>query len=372
MSQHDKQKEQEEVYASLLSQAKRKGYIRASTILKKYEKYRLDDSEKDDLLESFEKEGVILVFSEDEPDDTAPVNEAEFDTSSFYIPEATDSSADSTVMDPLRQYLKEIHQFPSLSHKETLLLVRRVMEGDKEARNYLINCNLKLAYLVASKYDQKGIPILDLIQQANIGLMNAVDRYNPNRGTKFSSYAVFWIKQSIFLYIERQCRMIRLPKYVNEELKKIRQLQEKNYRTHQTYLSDDEVATALNLSIARVKYLNTVEPGVVSLDNKPNDDQENTFLELVKVEDESQDPYKEMKNSDLSTALNSFLEKLPERERLLLQMRYGLLNGIPMSLEEVGEQMNLSRERVRQLESQAFTRLRRMKSITSLFDYLSE
>ena len=125
-------------------------------------------------------------------------------------------------LDPIHQYLYEIHCFPVLTHKETLRLVRRIQEGDAAAREKLVNCNLRFAFSVATKYICTGLPLLDLVQQANLGLMTAVDKYNPNRGTRFTTYSVFWIKQAIFTYIEEQSRLIKIPSYISSALKKIR------------------------------------------------------------------------------------------------------------------------------------------------------
>lgn len=273
-------------------------------------------------------------------------------------------------MDSVKIYLKQIHEYPTLSHKETLALIRRVMDGDVKAREYLINCNLKFAFLIAAKFAQTNFPLLDLVQQANIGLMSAVDRYNPNRGTKFTTYAVFWIRQSIYSYIEENSRMIRLPKYIQTNINKVKTVRETYYREHQFYPTDDEVATALSLSIAQVKYLRTIDFSIVSTEEKPNEEMDGTYLDLINVEDDEQDPANGMQESSLQKELYCFLDKLPERERKVLMMRFGLYNGTPMKLEAVGAELGLTRERIRQLESRALSLLRKMPGITMLYDYL--
>ena len=371
MPQNDKyKKEREQLFESLLTHAKRKGYIRADTIIRRFEKFNLSEPDKEDLISRFEEQDIIIVYPEPGDNQEDKKDDLEFETKELYVPKTESSMPVDAQFDSVKLYLKEIHAFPSLTHQETLALVRQIMEGDNEAREFLIKCNLKLAYVIASKYESSNIPLLDLVQQANIGLMSAVDHYNPNRGTKFSSYAVFWIKQSIFRYIEMHSRSIRLPGYIHSEIKKIRELQEENYRTHQRYLTDDEVATALNKTISRVKYLSTLENGIISLDDKPDEDMDKTYLEMITLDDESQNPFNEVNNADLEKNILCFLEKLPEREQLIIRMRYGIYNGNPMSLEEIGTEMNLSRERIRQLESKALGRLRKMKGITRLYDYL--
>lgn len=364
------QKEQEQLFRSLLRQAEKKGFIRSSTILTRFDKYHLSENEKEELFAAFEEKDVTIIF-EEEPlgisklDDELP----EYDTSNFYIPDHI-AGVDSTVMDSVKIYLKQIHEYPTLSHKETLALIRRVMDGDVKAREYLINCNLKFAFLIAAKFAQTNFPLLDLVQQANIGLMSAVDRYNPNRGTKFTTYAVFWIRQSIYSYIEENSRMIRLPKYIQTNINKVKTVRETYYREHQFYPTDDEVATALSLSIAQVKYLRTIDFSIVSTEEKPNEEMDGTYLDLINVEDDEQDPANGMQESSLQKELYCFLDKLPERERKVLMMRFGLYNGTPMKLEAVGAELGLTRERIRQLESRALSLLRKMPGITMLYDYL--
>ena len=365
-------KEQEQLFRSLLKQAEKKGFIRAATILTRFDKYHLKEGEKEELFAAFEENNVNIIF-EEEPMDTSEFDAElpEYDTSNFYIPDHI-AGVDSTVMDSVKLYLKQIHEFPTLSHKETLALIRRVMEGDAESREYLINCNLKFAFLIAAKFAQPNYPLLDLVQQANIGLMNAVDRYNPNRGTKFTTYSVFWIRQAIYRYIEDNSRMIRLPKYIQIDVNRIRAHREAYYKEHHSYPTDDEVATALGLSIAKVKYLSTVDISIVSTDEQPNEEMDGTYLDLIKVEDEEQDPFYGMQEGNLQKELHCFLEKLPERERKIIMMRFGLYNGTPMKLEAVGAELGLTRERIRQLESKALSLLRKMPGITALYDYLHQ
>ncbi len=366
------QKEQEQLFRSLLKQAEKKGFIRASTILTRFDKFHLKESEKEELFAAFEENNVNIIF-EEETLETSELDAElpEYDTSKFYIPDHI-TGVDSTAMDSVKLYLKQIHEYPTLSHKETLTLIRRVMAGDDKAREYLINCNLKFAFLIAAKFAQTNFPLLDLVQQANIGLMNAVDRYNPNRGTKFTTYSVFWIRQSIYRYIEDNSRMIRLPKYIQIDISKIKTVREAYYREHQSYPTDDEVATVLGFTIARVKYLRTADFSIVSTEEQPNEEMEGTYLDLIKVEDDDQDPINGMQESNLQKELHCFLEKLPERERKVIMMRFGLYDGTPMKLEAVGAELGLTRERIRQLESRALSKLRKMPGITMLYDYLHQ
>lgn len=309
-------KERDQLFKSLLNQARRKGYIRADTIIRRFEKYNLSETDKEDLISKFEGQDIFIVYPEPADNPEKNNNAPEFDIEKLYISKNELSPSANDPVDSVKQYLNEIPANPSLTHQESLILVRRIIEGDNVARDFFIKCNLKLSFIIASKYKSTDLPLLDLVQQANLGLMSAVDHYNPNRGTKFSSYAGFWIKQSIFRYIEMHSRSIRSPGYIHSEIKKIRELQEENYRMHQRYLTDDEVATALNKTISRIKYLNTLETGMISLDDKPDDDMDRTYLDMITLDDESQNPFNEITNADLEKNLLCFLEKLPEREQL--------------------------------------------------------
>lgn len=283
--------------------------------------------------------------------------------------EESDTTDYNGTSDSVRQYLREIHRFPLLSHKETLRLVRLVQNGDAAARETLINCNLRFAFSMATKYVCTGLPLLDLVQQANIGLMTAVDKYNPNRGTKFTTYSVFWIKQAILSYIEDQSRLIKLPGYINTALKKIKTVQEEYYREHRAYPSDDEIATITGFSIARVKHLNTLEYSMASLDSPSDDEMDGTLLDTVKDEN-TPDPIANLTIKERRDAIEYFINQLPPREKQVIALRFGLTDQRHHSLEETGQIMNLTPERVRQIESMALNKIRNMKSSNMLRKYM--
>lgn len=349
--------EKERLFQSLLSQAKKQGYLSAETVIKRYGKYQLSEEETENLFLGFENEGVNLVFddNDDFPDETEPEK-------------VTDAAGYTD--DIVTLYLREIRDLPVLTHKETLLLVREIAEGNEKARDYLIRCNLRFAFSIAVKYMKSQVPLPDLIQQANLGLLDAVDRYNPNRGTKFTTYAVFWIRNSICQYISGQANHIKLPVCITSEQRKIQSFKDSYRASHQSEPSDDEIATGTGLSIARVKKLRNYEFNVVSTDSQPTEDMDGTVLDTIASEEEESDPLKKYMRDDLRKSLDGFLKRLPERERKILMMRYGLNDGRPMGLEEISKEVGLTVERVRQLESRALTRIRKMPGITTLYDYL--
>ena len=359
-------KEKNQLLETLLQQAKKKGYINSATIIKKFARYRIKENEKEDIFLQFEKAGVQIVYPEALTDSFLDANEEPdlIEENDITVPDE-----DIEAVNPIQQYLKEIHPFPTLSYKETLQLVGRIQNGDEKAREWLVNCNLKFAFTIAMKYARTGMPVLDLVQQANLGLMAAVDRYNPHRGTKFTTYAVFWIKQSILNYLEDQSRLIKMPSYIVTALKKINAVQSGYYDKHQKYPSDDEIATLTGFTIAHVKHLMTLEYSIASLDAPVNDEMDGTLLDTIKDEDGAE-PDENITVTERNNSILSFVEQLEPNQRKVITLRYGLYNGKRMNLEEVAGIMNLSIERVRQIESMALNNLRKMPKITSLHIYM--
>ena len=270
----DYKKEKSQLLDALLKQGMRKGYIRAETILKRFDSYKADEKELDEIFEIFKESGVDILSSETFSDGDSDEQETEFNKVqyNFYPQDNTKG------IDPLQQYIKEIHRFPSLTHKEIIALSKRIADGDEKARETLINCNLKFAFSIAAQFLWKGIPLLDLVQQANIGLMTAADKYNPNRGTRFSTYATFWIKQSILKYGDECVRLIHIPEYVSIELNKVKKISAQYYIEYMKYPSDTELADLTGYTIARIKQLKGLDISCVSIDEPSGGDADGTLL----------------------------------------------------------------------------------------------
>lgn len=359
-------KEKAQLLLALLEQSGKKGYIQSDTILKKFARYRLNEEEKEDLFLEFENAGIQVVFPDSLTEDYIELNDGEEHKEFQTLADDTESYEN---LDPVHQYLYEIHSFPVLTHKETLNLVRRIREGDAAAREKLVNCNLRFAFSVATKYICTGLPLLDLVQQANLGLMTAVDKYNPNRGTRFTTYSVFWIKQAIFTYIEEQSRLIKIPSYISSALKKIRSVTEEYYHTYSKYPSDDEIATLTGFSIARVKHLKTLEYSMASLDSPVSEEMDGTLLDTVQ-DDTITDPITNINIQERKDAIDKILNKLSPRERRVLIMHFGLCGQEKHSLEEIGKEMNFTIERVRQIESLALNKIRGMNGSNRLRNFI--
>lgn len=359
-------KEKAQLLLALLEQSSKKGYIQSDTILKKFARYRLNEEEKEDLFLEFENAGIQVVFPDSLTDNYIESSDGDEPNTFQTLADNTESFEN---LDPVHQYLYEIHSFPVLTHKETLSLVRRIQEGDAAAREKLVNCNLRFAFSVATKYICTGLPLLDLVQQANLGLMTAVDKYNPNRGTRFTTYSVFWIKQAIFTYIEEQSRLIKIPSYISSALKKIKSVTEEYYNTYSKYPSDDEIATLTGFSIARVKHLKTLEYSMSSLDSPVSEEMDGTLLDTVQ-DDTIIDPITNINIQERKTAIDEILNKLSPRERQVLIMHFGLCGQEKHSLEAISKKMNITMERIRQIESLALNKIRGMNGSNRLRNFI--
>ncbi len=362
MAKYDHAKEKSQLLNSLLSQVKKKGYILADTIVKRFNKYKTSDSELEDIYASFEDCGIEVIFN-DEDSDIISQDDLTEDSSS-----ETNGRLPIDTSDTINTYIREIHEFPTLSHKETLALVKRIGNGDLSAREYLINCNLKFAFSIASKFAKIGVPFLDLIQQANLGLMNAVDRYNPNRGSRFTTYSVFWIKQSILGYVNDQSRMIRLPRHICTDLNKIKKAANNYYIEYMEYPTASQIADMTGFSAAHVMQLQNFDFNHISTDTKPDEEMGGTLLDSIASYEN--DPGQQLHMDDCSKQLMGMLKHLTEREQKILVLHYGLNGKPPLNLEEIGALFNLTRERIRQIESRALNKLRSMPEVESLYDYL--
>jgi len=365
-------KEKSQLFRTLLAQAQRKGYIQADTIKSRFARYDLSEDELLDYFQRFKDSGVEVIY--EDPSEgcyESEVSDDEDTLSDFKVPKS--DSVSSCYVDSMQLYLNEIHKFPTLSHKETLALVQKMAEGDTAAREYLINCNLKFAFSVAQKYERKGVQLFDIVQQANIGLTNAVDRYNPHRGTRFTTYAIFWIKQSIIEYLNNASRLIQIPTYVYMQIVRLHKLEDAFSAEHRRNPTDDELATLSELPIAKVKRLKALDLRIVSTDTQPDEDQDGTLEDTLTDYDIAEDPHKEFFREESHAMIHRLLTKLTPRQRDVIVLRFGLdpdIAPIPLSLEETGKKLGISKERVRQLETYALNKLREIPGTSALRAYL--
>lgn len=265
---------------------------------------------------------------------------------STYIPEAT------------RAYLNSISGNPLLTQEEEQELGARIMQGDSEARELLITSNLRLVVSIANKYTSRTrIPLLDLIQEGNTGLIKAVDKWDYSLGYKFSTYATWWIKQSISKAIADHSRAIRLPAHIIEQLSKLGKAEKELYQELRREPTVDEIAQKMELPKDKVRELRAIVKEPVSIDQTINDEDDATLGDLV-ADDSIEDPVENIHNEEVTKKVSEVLSTLDGREADILRRRYGIGRRCPQTLDEIGKEYGLSKERVRQIEEKALKKLR--------------
>ena len=255
-------------------------------------------------------------------------------------------------------YLREIGRTPLLTPQEEIELARRIKKGDRKAREQMIKANLRLVVKIARDYEGYGLPLLDLINEGNIGLMKGVERFDPKKGAKLSTYAAWWIKQAIKRALANQSKTIRLPVHVVDKLFHLRRAAGKLEEILGREPTDEELAAELDYPVARVKQLRRVAVRPTSLDAPIGDDETNRVADIVK--DESADtPYEQLEEKTNSALVHEMVETLDAREKAILRQRFGLDGDDRKTLEEIGEQFGVTRERIRQIEEIALKKLRK-------------
>ena len=256
-------------------------------------------------------------------------------------------------------YLREIGQVKLLTPQEEIELAARIKKGDKRAREHMIKANLRLVVKIAHDYEGYGLPLLDLINEGNIGLMKAVERFDPAKGGKLSTYGAWWIKQSIKRALANQSKTIRLPVHLVDKISKMRRVAMKLQEVFGREPTDDELAEEMGMTSARVTQLRTAAIRPASLDAPIGDDDSNNFSEIVQDEN-AETPYEQLEDKTVTRMLHEMVKTLDPREATILQFRFGLDGGNERTLEEVGQKFGVTRERVRQIQNIALAKLRKM------------
>lgn len=259
----------------------------------------------------------------------------------------------------IKLYLREIGQVKLLTPEEEIELAARIKKGDKKAREQMIKANLRLVVKIAHDYEGFGLPLLDLISEGNIGLMKAVERFDPAKGGKLSTYGSWWIKQSIKRALANQSKTIRLPVHLVDKISKMRRVAMKLQEEFGREPTDDELGEELGISATRVAQMRTAAIRPASLDAPIGDDDSNNFSEVV--QDENADtPYEHLEEKTVTKMLQEMVKTLDQREATILRYRFGLDGGSEKTLEEVGQKFGVTRERVRQIQNIALNKLRKM------------
>jgi len=260
---------------------------------------------------------------------------------------------------PFALYLREIAEENLLTASEEVTLADRIRNGDAEARERMIRANLRLVVKIARDYEGFGLPLLDLINEGNIGLMKAVDKFDPTKGAKFSTYSSWWIKQAIKRSLSNQSKTIRLPIHLVEKIAKLRNVSNRLHEALGREPSDEEIAKELDIAPSRVALMRRASTRPLSLDDTVGDD-DSTRLEERVADENAEHPYEELELQTSLHLLTQLLEKLNPRESRILRYRFGLDGEREHTLEEVGKEFGVTRERIRQLQNIALHRLRRM------------
>jgi RNA polymerase primary sigma factor len=258
----------------------------------------------------------------------------------------------------IKIYLREIGQIALLTPQQEIELAAKIKKGDSKARSLMIRANLRLVVKIAHDYANLGLPLLDLISEGNIGLMKAVERFDPAKGGKLSTYAAWWIKQSIKRALANQSKTIRLPVHLVDKISKMRRVSLQMSEELGREPTDDELAEEIGLSSGKVSQLKTVAIRPASLDAPISDDDSTEFGEIV-GDDEAMTPFEMLRDKNLHSEVGDLLDVLDARERKIIDARFGLNGGKPRTLEEVGKKFGVTRERIRQLQNIALLKLRR-------------
>lgn len=274
--------------------------------------------------------------------------------------------------DSVRLYLREIGKIPLLNADEELELAQRVVAGEKKAKDKMAEANMRLVVSIAKRYSGRGLDFLDLIQEGNTGLLRAVEKFDPDKGFKFSTYATWWIRQAITRAIADQARTIRIPVHMVETINKLLRTQRRMTQELNREPTIEELAKELEMEPDKVEYVIKIKQDITSLDagvGRDGEDEDSVLGDFIEDED-SATPEESATNQLLKEQVQAVLSTLSDREQKIIKMRFGLENGKSHTLEEVGQEFAVTRERIRQIEAKALAKLRKHKDAKKLHEYL--
>lgn len=274
--------------------------------------------------------------------------------------------------DSVRLYLREIGKIPLLNAEEELALAQRVVAGEKRAKDKMAEANMRLVVSIAKRYSGRGLDFLDLIQEGNTGLLRAVEKFDPDKGFKFSTYATWWIRQAITRAIADQARTIRIPVHMVETINKLLRTQRRMTQELNREPTIEELGKELEMEPEKVEYVIKIKQDITSLDagvGRDGEDDESTLSDFIEDEDGAT-PEDSAANQLLKEQVQAVLSSLSDREQKIVKMRFGLDNGKSHTLEEVGQEFAVTRERIRQIEAKALAKLRKHKDAKKLHEYL--
>ena len=377
----------DDIKNNLLKKAKSSGIIDQSDIYDAFSQYDLDDDTVSDLINFFKDNGIEVVSDEEDDEDEdfedfdeSKINLDEEPDDDFFAEEDAEESEEDLdidylgsevrINDSVKMYLKEIGKYDLLKAEDEPVLAKKILEGDEEAKQTLINANLRLVVNIAKHYVGRGMLFLDLIQEGNLGLMKAVDKFDYTKGYKFSTYATWWIRQAITRAIADQARTIRIPVHMVETINKMTRIQRQLIQDYGREPTAEEISDAMNgeLSAKRIREIQRIAMEPVSLETPIGEEDDSHLGDFIE-DKESESPVDFTTRQLLKEELYSILKDLSDREERVIRLRYGLDDNRPRTLEEVGREFGVTRERIRQIEAKAIKKLRHPTRSKRLGDY---
>ena len=376
----------DDIKNSLLKKAKSSGIIDQSDIYDALSQFELDDDTIVDLINFFKDNGIEVISDEDDNDEDF---DEDFDESKMNLDEEPDDDffaendeeteedididylgSEVRINDSVKMYLKEIGKYDLLKAEDEPILAKKILEGDEEAKQTLINANLRLVVKIAKHYVGRGMLFLDLIQEGNLGLMKAVDKFDYTKGYKFSTYATWWIRQAITRAIADQARTIRIPVHMVETINKMTRIQRQLIQDFGREPTAEEISEAMNgeLSAKRIREIQRIAMEPVSLETPIGEEDDSHLGDFIE-DKESESPVDFTTRQLLKEELYAILKDLSDREERVIRLRYGLDDNRPRTLEEVGREFGVTRERIRQIEAKAIKKLRHPTRSKRLGDY---
>ena len=356
----------------LIKLGKEKGYITYEELADKLKGLDIDNDLLDELYNKLLEQNITVISSDDVASNGGNINKTiEEAKEDEIILDDEEITKDVNINDPVRMYLKEIGRIPLLTPEEELNLSERINNNDEEAKRILAESNLRLVVSIAKRYVGRGLLFLDLIQEGNIGLMKAVDKFDSNRGYKFSTYATWWIRQAITRALADQARTIRVPVHMVETINKMVRVQRQLTLELNREPSEEEIAKKMNISVDKVREVIKISQDPVSLETPIGEEDDSHLGDFIKDES-SLSPEEYTENEILKEEINEVLESLQPREQEVLRLRFGLKDGTCHTLEEVGKKFNVTRERIRQIEAKALRKLRHPSRAKKLKDFMED
>ena len=353
--------DKKQVLKELLESGKQKGRLTTKEISDALEELDYDVEQVDKLYDTFEAYNIEIV-EDDGGESIAPASNEEL--------ESVLSADGISIDDPVKVYLKEIGRVPLLSAEEEVELAIRMSEGDVAAKKRLSEANLRLVVSIAKRYVGRGMLFLDLIQEGNLGLIRAVEKFDYQKGFKFSTYATWWIRQAITRAIADQARTIRIPVHMVETINKLVRVQRQLLQDLGRDPTPEEIGAEMDMSADRVREIQKISQEPVSLETPIGEEEDSQLGDFIE-DSQAIVPPDAASFSMLQEQLTQVLDSLADRERKVIELRFGLVDGHPRTLEEVGREFGVTRERIRQIESKALRKLRHPSRSKKLRDFLN-